>query len=66
MRDSGLAEFDGSLGRDSPPTLERDELSDQLFEFVWQRLRQDREIVGVQLATDRGRCLAYASASFPT
>jgi len=66
MRDSGLPKPDGSLGRVSLSTLERDELSDQVFEFVWQRLRQDREIVGAQLATDRGRCLAPASASFPT
>jgi len=66
VRDSGLPEFDGSLGQASRPTLERDELSDKLFEFVWQRLRQDREIIGVQLVTDRGRCLAHASASFPT
>ena len=65
MQDRRLSEFDGSLGH-SRPTLERDELSDQHFEFAWQRLRQDREIVGVQLATDRGRRLADASASFPT
>jgi hypothetical protein len=61
-----LSELDGSLGRDSRRTVDRDDLSNQLFELVRQRLGQDWEIVGVQLATDRDRCVAPASASFPT
>jgi hypothetical protein len=49
----GLQDFDGSFSRTALAKFEYNELSDQIFEFSRKRLRQDRQTVGVQLATDR-------------
>jgi len=53
-RSSSLTNFEG------------DEPSDQTFELVWQRLRQARQVVGVQLTTMRSmkRALIFVMA-FP-
>jgi hypothetical protein len=54
LSDGGLQNLAGSLGRPSLTGFERNELSDQMFELAWQRLRHGRQIVGVQLTTDCG------------
>jgi hypothetical protein len=51
-----LRNLGGSLGRG--------ELSDKTFELGWQRLRQDRQIVGVQPMTYRGARRGHMSVSF--
>ena len=45
--DGGLQKLDGSLGRSSLTSFERNELSDQMLELAWQRLRHGRQIVDV-------------------
>jgi hypothetical protein len=52
--DGGLQDLDGSHGRSSLASFERNELSDQMFELAWQRLGHGWQIVGVQLTTDCG------------
>ena len=52
--DGRLQDLDGSLGRSSLTSFERNELSDQVFELAWQRIRYGRRIMRVQLTTDCG------------
>jgi hypothetical protein len=54
-RGRGLQTPDGSLGRSSLTTLERNELYDQILKLAWERPCQRRHIAGVQLTTDRAQ-----------
>jgi hypothetical protein len=52
MYDRGWQDFDGSFSRASLTNFERNELSDQIFEFSRQGLHQGWQMLGMVLATN--------------
>jgi len=55
LRDGGLQNIDGLLGRSLRTYFARNELSEQILKLAWQRLSNGGKILCAQLSTNCGQ-----------